>query len=49
VTAFLNTCAMESDFSVVKYEQDNRRTDLESLSLAGIMHSKQYDLFFKLF
>jgi hypothetical protein len=48
-TAFPNTCAVESDFSVVKYEQDNRRTDLESLSLAGIMHSKQYDLLCKLF
>jgi hypothetical protein len=48
-TAFPNMCAVESDFSVVKYEQDNRRTDLESLSLAVIMHSKQYDLLCKLF
>jgi hypothetical protein len=48
-TAFPNACAVESDFSVVKYEQDNRRTDLESLSLVGIMHSKQYDLLCKLF
>jgi hypothetical protein len=48
-TAFPNTCAVESDFSVVKYEQDKRRTDLESLSLAGIMLSKQYDLLCKLF
>jgi hypothetical protein len=39
---------MESVFSIVKYEQDNRRTDLEVLSLAGIMHSKQYDLLCKL-
>jgi hypothetical protein len=43
-TVFPNSCAVESDFSVVKYEQDNRRTYLESLSLAGIMQSKQYDL-----
>jgi hypothetical protein len=48
-TAFPNMCAVESGFSVVKYEQDNRRTDLESLPLAGIMHSKQYDLHCKLF
>jgi hypothetical protein len=47
-TAFPNMCAVESDFSVVKYKQDNRRTDLESLSLARIMHSKQYDLLCKL-
>jgi hypothetical protein len=48
-TAFPNTCAVESGFSVVKYVQDNRRTNLESLPLAGIMHSKQYDLLCKLF
>jgi hypothetical protein len=48
-TAFPNTCSVESDFSVVKYEQDDRRMDLTLLSLAGIMHSKQYDVLSKLF
>jgi hypothetical protein len=48
-TAFPKTSAVESDFSVVQYEQDNRRTDFESLSLAGIMHSNQYDLLCKIF
>jgi hypothetical protein len=36
-TAFPNTCAVESDFSVVKYDQDNRRTDLETFF--GCYHS----------
>jgi len=41
---FPNTTSVESDFSTVKWEKDAHRTGLTSLSLDGIMHSKQFDV-----
>ncbi len=38
--AFPNTTSMESDFSIVKWEKNDSRSSLMSLSLAGIMHAK---------
>jgi len=35
--AFLNMAAVESDFSMVKWEKNDTRTSLTSLALAGIM------------
>ena len=43
-TAFPNTSSVESDFSVVQWEKDSSRTRLTNLSLAGVMHAKQYDM-----
>lgn len=43
-TAFPNTASVESDFSIIKWEKDAHRTSLTSLSLAGIMHSKQFSI-----
>jgi hypothetical protein len=47
-TAFPNTASVESDFSIVRWEQDSSRTSLTSLSLAGIMQAKQFDLLKKI-
>lgn len=47
-TAFPNTASVESDFSIVKWEHDSSRTSLTSLSLAGIMQAKQFDLLKKI-
>jgi len=41
-TAFPNTTSVESDFSIVKWEKNDSRSSLTSLSLAGIMHAKQF-------
>jgi len=41
-TTFPNTTSIESDFSIVKWEKNNSRRSLTSLSLAGIMHAKQF-------
>ena len=43
-TAFPNTSSVESDFSVVQWENDSSRTSLSSLSLAGVMRAKQYEM-----
>jgi hypothetical protein len=40
-TVFHNTTSVESDFSVVKWEMDSFRKSLMSLSLEGVMQSKQ--------
>jgi hypothetical protein len=40
--AFPNTTSIESDFSIVKWEKNNSRRSLTGLSLAGIMHAKQF-------
>jgi hypothetical protein len=42
-TAFLNTTSIESDFSIVKWEKNDSRSSLTSLSFAGIMHVKQFE------
>ena len=47
-TAFPNTCAVEGDFSIVKWEKDSSRAVLTSLSLAGIMHAKQFEMLKKI-
>jgi hypothetical protein len=39
-TTFSNTAAVESDFSMVKWEKNDTRTSLTSLALVGIMHAK---------
>ena len=39
-----NTTSVESDFSMVKLEKDAHRTGLTSLSMAGVMHSKQFNI-----
>jgi hypothetical protein len=43
VTAFPNTTSVESDFSIVKWEKNDSRSNLTSLSLTGIMHAKQFE------
>ncbi len=40
-TAFANTTAVESDFSILKWEMDEFRTCLMHLSLEGIFQTKQ--------
>ena len=42
-TMFPTTATVESDFSVLKWEKNSHRLRLDDLSLAGIMHSKQYN------
>jgi hypothetical protein len=42
-TTFLNTTSVESDFSIIKWETNNSRSSLTSLSLAGIMHVKLFE------
>ena len=46
---FPNTTLVESDFSMVKWEKDAHCTGLTSLSLTGVMHSKQFDVLSGLF
>jgi hypothetical protein len=41
--------AVESDFSMVKWEKNDTRTSLTSLALAGIMQAKQFELLKALF
>jgi hypothetical protein len=48
-TTFLNTAAVESDFSMVKWEKNDTRTSLTSLALASIMQVKQFELLKALF
>ena len=43
-TAFPNTAAVESDFSVLGWEKDEYRLKLSDLSLEGILQSKQFYL-----
>jgi len=40
-TTFANTTAVESDFSILKWEMDEFRTCLMHLSLEGIFQTKQ--------
>ncbi len=42
VTMFPNTTSVESDFSIVKWEKNDSHSSLTSMSLAGIMHAKQF-------
>jgi hypothetical protein len=42
-TTFPNTMSVESDFSIVKWEKNDSRSSLTSLSLASIMHVKQFE------
>ena len=41
-SAFLNTAAVEANFSIHGWEKDDTRTNLTDFSLEGIFHSKQY-------
>jgi hypothetical protein len=41
--------AVESNFSMVKWEKNDTRTSLTSLVLAGIMQAKQFELLKALF
>ncbi|ETO64341.1 hypothetical protein F444_18113 [Phytophthora nicotianae P1976] len=47
-TVFANTASVESDFSVLKWELNDRRTALTSLALEGIFQAKQFDQLSKL-
>jgi len=40
---FPNTTSVESDFSIVKWEKNDSHNSLTSLSLACIMHAKQFE------
>jgi len=42
-TTFPNTTSVESDFSIVKWEKNDSHSSLTNLSLAGIMHAKQFE------
>ena len=42
-TIFPGTSTVESDFSLVKWERDEHRQHLSTLSLAGILHAKQFE------
>ncbi|OWZ08726.1 hypothetical protein PHMEG_00018682 [Phytophthora megakarya] len=42
-TVFANTASVESDFSILKWELNDRRTALTSLPLEGIFQAKQFD------
>jgi hypothetical protein len=42
-TAFPNMTYVESDFSIIKWEKNDSHSRLTSLSLAGIMHAKQFE------
>jgi hypothetical protein len=42
--AFPNTTSVKIDFSVMKWEKDEHRTGLTSLALAGIMHTKLFEV-----
>ena len=47
-SAFANMTSVESDFSVLKWEKDERRTALTDLSLEGIFQAKQFDFLMNL-
>jgi len=42
-TTFPNTTSIESDFSITKWEKNDSCSSLTSLSLAGIMHAKEFE------
>jgi len=42
-TAFPNTTSIKNDFSIVKWEKNDSRNSLTSLSFASIMHEKQFE------
>jgi hypothetical protein len=42
-TVFPNMTSVESDFSIVKWEKNDFRSSLTSLSLVSIMHTKQFE------
>ncbi|KDO25012.1 hypothetical protein SPRG_09742 [Saprolegnia parasitica CBS 223.65] len=41
---FPNTTSVESDFSILKWEMDENRTDMMHLSLEGVFQAKQRDV-----
>ena len=43
-SVFPGTCTVESDFSIIRYEKDDYRTELTNFSLEGILHCKQFHL-----
>ena len=47
-TMFANTASVESDFSILGWEMDDRRLSMTDLSLEGILHCKQFDIIEKL-
>lgn len=42
-TVFSGTATVESDFSIINFEASAQRRMLSNLSLAGILHAKQWD------
>lgn len=47
-TVFANSTSVESDFSILKWEKDDCRSDLLDLSLEGIFQSKQWPVLSKI-
>jgi len=43
LTVFPGTATVESDFSIVGFEKNDRRSRLTDFSLEGILHSKQFE------
>ena len=41
-TVFASTATVESDFSLIRYEADDGTRNLSKLSLAGLLHAKQW-------
>ena len=41
-TIFPGTSTVESDFSLVKWERDEHRQQMSTLSLAGVLRAKQF-------
>ena len=48
-TIFANTASIEGDFSNLKWEKDQFRSDLGHLSLEGILQAKQLEVTSKLY
>ena len=48
-TIFANTASIEGDFSNLKWEKDQFRSDLSHLSLEGILQAKQLEVTSKLY
>lgn len=41
-SVFANTSTVESDFSIIACEKDDKRSSLTDISLEGVMHCKQW-------
>jgi hypothetical protein len=39
---FAGTCAVESDFSILRWEKDDFRKSLSDFGLEAVLHAKQH-------